>query len=44
VKELEKFYEMAVNRELRIKELKKKIQQLELELSHKKINIMIKCF
>ncbi len=33
VEELEKFYEMAVNRELRIKELRKKIKQLELKLS-----------
>jgi PAS domain S-box-containing protein len=34
VKELEKFYEMAVGRELKMKELKKEIAKLEEELSH----------
>lgn len=33
VKELEKFYEMAVGRELKMKELKEKIKKLEAELS-----------
>ncbi len=34
--ELEKFYEMAVDRELRIKEMKKEIKELESELSQYK--------
>ena len=34
VKELEEFYEMAVGRELRMKELKEKIKKLEAELSN----------
>ena len=39
VKELEEFYEMAVGRELKMKELKEKIAKLEAELSkHKKGN------
>ena len=33
VRELEEFYEMAVNRELRMKELKKEIKRLEEKLS-----------
>ena len=33
VRELEEFYEMAVNRELRMKELKKEIKKLEEKLS-----------
>lgn len=36
VEELEKFYEMAVGRELKMKELKKEIKRLELELSQYK--------
>jgi len=36
VKELEKFYEMAVNRELRMKELKEKIKKIEAELANYK--------
>ena len=32
IKELEEFYEMAVGRELRMKELKKQIETLEKEL------------
>ncbi|HWR58604.1 MAG TPA: PAS domain S-box protein [Thermodesulfovibrionales bacterium] len=34
VKELEKFYEMAVGRELKMKELKKEIERLKEELAH----------
>ncbi len=33
IEELERFYDMAVNRELRIKELKDRVKQLELKLS-----------
>jgi PAS domain S-box-containing protein len=37
VEELEKFYEMAIGRELKMKELQKKIERLKYELSqHKK--------
>ena len=33
IEELEKFYEMAVGRELRMKELKREIEQLKNELA-----------